>query len=458
MVRQILAGLVGLLAVGAAASAEKPQTASISDFLADTSGGYVGASGIIGLDGKLVRDVSTPKELVASVSQAFDKDSKDGFGIAFAPGRSRFERAAIDMTKVKPGSDTFGVPPLRRLWGSTTFSYAQNRTTVGPADYKQRALAVNVEYYLHIKDDPTFAAFTTFFDSDDKDCKTATAASGNDSSKLADVQRQIRAQTAASRVASLRAASVAAAASAAAASASSAAKAAPQMAKADATAKAVAAESAASAAGAEALVKQVAVDVDDAIDTAISRCAKKAGEAAKAKWNAPKATLLIGRGQLQGTGPSDPRLSLGHHVQFSLSASPENIHKVLEPGSSGQSLNQLTLAYNRATNVLDPASLAGTPTYKSHTKAAVRYTRAWDGDLTSYLLIEASTAKTSDGLAAAGTYKHAVGWDYKLGANMWIELRYGRSVARTGDKEETKALMTFKFSPEGTLSSLLAPK
>jgi hypothetical protein len=455
MIRQILAGLMCQLALVSAALAEE-RKASIGDFLADTSGGYVGASGIIGLDGKLVRDVATPKELVASVSQAFDKDSKDGLGIAYAPGRSRFERAAIDMTKVESGSDTFGMPPLRRLWGSTTFSYAQNRTTISSAEYKQRALAVNVEYYLHIKDDPTFAAYSVFFSKEDPDCIAAAKASGQDSSKLAEVQRQIRAQVASGQFAALRAASVASAASAAAASASAAAEV--PGAQANAKAKAKTADAAASAADADAGAKKAAADVDEAIDKAISSCASKAGAAAKAKWNAPKATLLVGRGQIQGTGPSDPRLSLGHHVQFSLAVSPENIHKVLNEDSSDGSRNQLTLSYNRATNVLDTTTLAATPAYKSNKRAAVRYTRAWDGELTSYLLIEASTAKTSDGVAAAGTYKHAVGWDYKLGANMWLELRYGRSVARTGDKEENKALMTLKFSPEGTLSSLLAPR
>jgi hypothetical protein len=46
---------------------------------------------------------------------------------------------------------------------------------------------------------------------------------------------------------------------------------------------------------------------------------------------------------------------------------------------------------------------------------------------------------SKQGSTEAGTYKYALGWDSKAGANMWLELRCGRAVARTVDKEETRA-------------------
>jgi len=433
------------VAVSQTHAEESKPAASLNDFLTDFSGSYVGAAGIIGLDGKLVRDVATPKEFVASINTARNSESKDGIGFAFTPGRSRFERAAVNIRNLDKEDQPITMPPLRRLWGSTTFSYAQSNTTIGSADYKQRALAVNIEYYLHLQDDPAFAALRKFRDSKSGSCAVARAASKDDPSKLAELQQQARNQATNSHL-------VAASADAAASAAARAVSVSPS----DAAARTRAEEAAARARSAAADAERKK-EADTEVSTAISDCAKAASDVAKTSWNAPKATLLYGRGQIRGTGPSDPRLSLGNHLQFTVSMAPENVHKMREEGSSVGSQNQLTLSINRATNVLDTTTIAGTPVYKSSTKGAIRYTRAWDGELTSYLLAQASTVKTKDGPIEAGSYKYAIGWDYKLGANMWIELRRGRSIARTGDKEETKTLVSLKISPDSKLASLFTP-
>ncbi len=427
MAKQFLASLTTLLAAAAGAQTDGSKSASIHDFLADTSGGYVGAAGIIGMDSKLVRDVSTPKEFVASVNAARNDDSKDGIGIAFAPGRSRFEKAAIDISKVE-FNDRNGrvMSPARRLWGSTTFSYAQNKTTIDGVDYRQRAYAVNVEYYFDINDDPTFAAHRKFMGNGGTDaCAKARTATGSDASRLASAQQQARGKATTSRVAAARA-------------------------LADSE---VAGADAGLAARAKAAQKEA--DADDALDTAIADCAKAATAAAKDKWNTPKATLLWGRGQIKGPAAGDARLSLGTHLQFNLAASPEYVANGFKDDETDTLKKSLvTVSYSRATNVLDTTTIATTPAYKTRSLFAARYTREMGGDRSSYLLGEVSTARSRDGGTDAGTYKYAVGLDYKLGANMWLELRSGRSIARGGNGEETKTLMSLKFAPEPGLASL----
>ncbi|CAD5372744.1 conserved exported hypothetical protein [Rubrivivax sp. A210] len=456
MNKQTTAGLIGLLAAVAAAQAADAKPPSINDFLADTSGGYVGAAGIIGMDGKLVRDTSTPKELVASINAVRSDESKDGIGIAFSPGRSRFETTAIDISKVEfNGANGFWMSPARRLWGSTTFSYAQNRTTIAGIDYRQRALAVNVEYFFDIDDDPTFAAYKAFAGMSKQDsCSTARKTTGNDAAKLAETQQQASARTTVSRIAAVSAVAAADTALATATAASAAAAMAPSE---KATATKLEAIAAASAASANANAKKKESEAEASVETALADCAKAATKAAKDKWNTPKATLLFGRGQINSMGAGDPRLSLGNHLQFTLSASPEYVANGFKEGKAdSEKKNLVTIAYHRAGNVLDTSTIGGTPAYKTRSNFAARYIREMGGNQASYLLAEISTAKSRDGGTDAGTYKYALGLDYKLGANMWLELRSGRSVARTGNKDETKTLMSLKFSPSPALSSLFA--
>lgn len=412
---------IGLFAAALQAGAATTE-AGLKDFLVDSSGSYVGAAGIIGLDGQVVRDVATPKEFVASINSVRSSESKDGVGVAFTPGRSRFERAVINLREVaadKAPSDLLQ-SPLRRLWGATTFSYAQKRGAIeGAGDFKHWAYAVNTEYYWNLADDPAMAAFAAFTreKKDGGECESAAKLVDHDPSKLAEALKQVRLWVTESALAEARAA-------------------------------------AGTGKNDEAAKKDSAKDLVKELDA----CVKAASKAATNKWNAPKMTLLMGRGYLQGSGAADPRYSLGNHVQLGLSMSPKQLMRSSDPADSR---GQLTLSIKRSTRAVDTTTLATTPVYKNLSLAALRYTHALGTStdaLTSYLLAEVSNVKSKDGPVAAGTFKYAGGWDYKLGANMWLELRVGRSVARSGAKEETKSLLALKFSPEASLSSLVSPK
>lgn len=427
----------------------------LNDFLVDNSGSYIGAAGIIGLDGQVVRDTASPKEFVASVNALRRSDAKDGVGVAFSPGRSRLERLMVDLSAMDQDKSAQGLlkNPWRRLWGATTFSYAQKRADLGVlGEHRFWAYAVNTEYYWNFKDDPAVAAYSALRDAGT--CQMARKQLGLDTSKLAASLKQVRLWVTESALAAARAEQVAAAAAAEAKLAAT---------KSDdgATAKAKAAELAAEAKSSAAKSDLTAVR---SLEQTLNDCVTQVNAAAVSQWNAPKLTLLWGRGQLQGTGAGAPRYSLGTHLQVAASLSPGY---PFDDQSTVSKQSQLTASYKRMTGAVDTATLASSAAYKNLSLFALRYTYAFgEGGnpgstgkgITSYLLAELSNAKSSQGALAAGTYKQALGWDYKLGANMWLELRTGRSVARTGAKDETKSMLTLKLSPEAGLAALMPAK
>lgn len=480
----------------------------LNDFLADTSGSYVGAAGIIDLDGKVMRDTSSPKEFVASINTIRRKDAKDGVGVAFTPGRARFEKLVVGMgalhgdykeakkrldekvakegrlvTGEEEGSlDRLALSPGRRLWGATTFSYAKKRGDVGTlGEHRFWSYAVNTEYYWNYRDDPAVAAYRVFIGDgktgsaeDPAICAKARSLSGQDASKLQDGLKQLRLWQTESAVALAKAEANAAQKEKEADDAEKKAAEAKKLNGADHpdTKKAAAAAEAASAANGKARTRKLEAEKEKGrapnVAEEVTNCINAASKAAVDKWNAPKLTLLWGQGYIQSTAAASSRYSLGNHLQLAASISPGHWSEKKEKDNYLKN-GLLTVSYKRSTNAVDTTTLAGTPVFNSQSLLAARYTHAFggkedspiakagstDGGINTYVLAEFSTAKSNTGGVAAGTYKQALGVDYRLGANMWLELRHGRAVAQTGDKYETKSMLTLKLSPETALAALM---
>lgn len=382
--------LVALLAAGPADAAEEN---TIKDFLFAHNAGPVAANDIIRVNKSVIADLQTPRDLALSLGSFGDRDTEKGFGLSFTPGRSGFDAVAVSASKYGEGS------LVRRIWGGTTFSYAQNRTS-GAAEYDQSALAVSTTFVLHHGDDPIVVAYKALATSEggvvqcpvEQEGLKAAATQGeleerrlveeftqaNSRTPDRDELQAIQRQAEAFRLAEI-----------------------------------------------EALA-------------ALRNCAHKVAAVVESKWNASRAQLMFGRGWTRPVSGAGPRVRLATHAKLSIGY-----------GVGADGLVNLTV--RRVADDLDPATLGGTPAYTSTNSAAVRYTyrASKKGDM--FALAEVSNVKESKNAASQADFKQALGLDKKVGPGLWLEFRYGRARRTDGSGLENKALFTLKFSEDTSL-------
>jgi len=415
----LLTLLLGLVA--ATSHAAEP---TIGDFLYTLGTGPMAANEIVQLDASAVSNLQTTKDLAVAIGSLGNASAKDGFGIAFTPGRSQFESMAVSLARYADKQE-----PLARIWGNTTFSYAQNKLAEGGVDYERSAWAVNVSFYMHTDQDPIVAArnavvretgtcapvLVRMFNSQHavlttgKTLKELMRLSENDEMPLEVIEwlsAQAKGQNKAppSSVAALL----------------------PQLA--NQLPKLIDAQ------------KSGAIKLEDSAKLAsdLNACADKARTDAKKRWNASQATFVLAEGRIKPTSGADAkRLSLGTHAAVAIA---------LGQGDNG--LFNLTL--RRVYKELDLDTLTTTPAYKNTTVAAARYTYGQPGRDT-YALAEISNVKQGTNTVSNLAFKQALGIDHKLAAGFWLEFRYGRARTSDGSKLENKALINIKFSPESTL-------
>lgn len=400
----------------------------LNDYLVNVGAGHIAANEIIGLAGSAVSNLQTPKDLVASLAALGDPSSKNGFGVAWSPGRSGSRLMGVSAAQYG-GLDA---KPLHRLWGSTTFSYAQNVKTINGTDHQQMGAAVNVSYYWNPASDPMVAGYRAFSGIDGGVCPEQSKAFDSAAKALGVSLNQQAARRAAELQLTpdqdLPAAELDAIA---------------RRAKADVdTLKANGVGTAKALRAKRDGASSTAADLP-ALDDALAKlgaCADKASKDAADKWNAPHLDLVLGQGWIRRDGSGGDRLSLGRYVTLALAWSTSELPN---------SLFNLTL--KRVDRELDLDTLATTPVYKASSIAAARFTYNMGAGHTTYALAEVSNAKDSKATVANAAYKWALGIDHALQPGMWIELRAGRSRVPGSTAEENKALFAVKFSPGATL-------
>lgn len=413
--------LANLLAGGALAA----EVVDIKDYLVDIGAGHVAAHEMIGLSGSLVSNLQTPKDIVAAVSALGDPSSKAGFGIAWSPGRSGFKPMGVPVSDYAAPGRT-----MSRLWGSTTFSYAQNKKSLQGVDYAQNAVAVHVSYYLNAKEDPVVAGYDAVRSAAATPCQEAARA------VEVDVEALGARTTAAMRAASVAKGNLALD---------------PQEIKAigdkarmelqqdtlqnDLPRRLQRTRAERSTSADEATRKTLSQRID-----ALAGCARGVADTARAKWNASQLTLVLGQGWIKGPASGDARLSLGRHAAVALAYSREEMPN---------SLFNLTL--RRVDRALDLGTIATTPAYKGESLAAARFTYGYGDGEKTYAIAEISNTKKGGATLADTAFRAAIGVDYRLAEGMWLELRAGRSRTSDGTRNENKAVFNLKFSPETTL-------
>jgi hypothetical protein len=358
----------------------------LKPYLADIAPGPQVAHDFLGVVHEAVTNIQSPQDILLVTGIGRGSGGKAGFGLAFTPGRSDFRGLSVS-TRDYVDKD------LSRLWGSTTFSYAQNEAQHGGAAYRQAALFMHLSYYLNPLDDPLVAAF--------KGVQRCTAGMAASKEGLDEVLKQQQAMEKAlgrrlneQELQALEAK----------------AKGAPQLAQAD---------------------------------EATRRCASAAADLARKKWNASHLGLALGQGWIRPAAGGQ-RLVLGRHLSLTAAAAP---------AGWGHSLFHLNL--QRSSRELDLTRLAGAPVYKSATQAALRYTYQPGETGKAYVLAEVSNARHHDVTQSTRAFKQALGVDYQLAKGLWMEWRWGRAGKDDGSGLQTKSLVNLKFTPSAGLPALL---
>jgi hypothetical protein len=368
-----------------AAEAAKPDI--INDYLANIGPGSTSAGEILGLSGSVINSVYSAKDLVGAIQTASGERSKGGFGISFTPARSSIDALAMPMERYLEKG-----PGLARVWGNTTLSYAQNRTSVGGVDYNQDAIAVRAVLYMDDASDPVVASHKAF---QSLACREEAAPQMILAAAKAEEVRLGRPLVAEDR----------------------------QRLKDQLTKQAPIRD---------ALVKDATLQAD---------CIKAAKKDASSRWNATQVSFVLGQGWIRGTTAGAQKLSLARHASL-----------IGAWGPNESSLLNLTVRRVDRELVLD--TLATTPTYKSFTLAALRYTVGIPGKSDMYALAEVSNVRKAENTVSNGAFKSALGLDMKAGENIWLEFRVGRNRTVNGSGEQTTALLNIKVSPSSGLDSL----
>jgi hypothetical protein len=361
----------------------------LKDYLVDIGPGAVGAHEILGLSSSVVSTLQSPKDFTAAVNTATGDAGKSGFGIAFTPARSGFKPLAVSI-----GDYATDGKNLTRLWGGTSFSYAQGAKTIDGLDYQRQALAVQINYFIDKSDDPSIAARSAFVN-----CK----ARWEDEDKFSEELMQ----------------------------------------RWDTKLKALGASQPPTEKQAAAFMEELKATTKADFAAAGAKCAAEGFKKAQAKWNKSQIGLTLGKGWIKGPAGGLGRTSLGQHAAVTVAWAPQELTNSL-----------FNLTARRVSREIDTSTLATTPVFKSSSLAAVRYTYGYGEDQDTYLIAEVSNAKASKLTESNSAFKSAFGIDRRIAKGIWIELRAGRSRAESSVREETKVLFNLKLSPEATVPSL----
>jgi hypothetical protein len=360
----------------------------LKDYLVDIGPGAVGAHEILGLPSSAVSTLQSPKDFVAAVNLATGESGKAGFGVAFTPARSAFKPLAVSIGDYSADGNV-----LTRIWGGTTFSYAQGDKAIDGVDYLRQALAVQISYFLHTGDDPSIAARKSFVE-----CQARWAA---EDKFTEEVLKRWEAKL-----------------------------------KALGTSKPTDEQNAAIMDELKATTK-----ADFAAEGA--NCAAKGFKDAQAKWNKSQVGLTLGKGWIEGPAGGLARTSLGQHASATLAWAPKEMTNSL-----------FNLTVRRVSHEVDTSTLATTPAFKASSLAALRYTYGHGEGQDTFLIAEVSNAKASKLTESNSAFKSALGIDRRIAKGLWLEIRAGRSRADSSGKSDNKVLFNLKLSPEATIPSL----
>jgi hypothetical protein len=147
------------------AQAQEGPDKNINAYLVDITGGAVTAMNLVGGGKSPITQIETSQDLVLAL-QPFTSgsDQKSAFGIAITPAKT---------TLFPMAGRTYVSSDVWRLLGNLTLSYAQNPGDIAGQSYKRTAFSVDTVYYIHLAQDPVYAASDAFKACADKEVDKA---------------------------------------------------------------------------------------------------------------------------------------------------------------------------------------------------------------------------------------------------------------------------------------------
>lgn len=174
------------------------------------------------------------------------------------------------------------------------------------------------------------------------------------------------------------------------------------------------------------------------VNTAIKACLKSnAGSTAKRSWNSTKFGFSYGVGKIV-SDDGTINASLGKTL-------------VLNATTNLKNDVEINFALRHTRDEVDTKTLSTTLDRKNYRLAALRITSSHDTERNLFWLAEISHSNTSTSAATNNVFKHAIGLDYRLTKDGWLEFRYGKARTSDGKSTENKGMMTFNFAPTSTL-------
>jgi len=161
----------------------------------------------------------------------------------------------------------------------------------------------------------------------------------------------------------------------------------------------------------------------------------------KTRWNASRVSLSVGSGWIKPESGAGSKESLGNSV---------TLGGILRLGDQGAGY----ISLRRSAHEVDLTTLGTSPTYKSSSLAAARFTygsKDENGGLK--FLGEISNADKTKSTESNSVFRYAVGLDKRVGKGLWLEFRLGRNHTVDGTSSQTTSLLNINFAPSSGLFS-----
>ncbi len=354
--------------------------ASLKDFLADQGAASVSAAALAGIGTTPLTVVQDTKDFAVLLSP-FDQEGKGG-GFVITPARVRNPLPRIDLM-------TEYVPSVWwRIAAATNISGAQGRTDVGGTAYRRRAFALATGAFFDKNDDPIYQRAVATLKVD------ASGTVVGDACLAAFFK---------------------------------AADAVPE-----------------AGPGAETGVAGVSLKPDLTKATAdYKACVEKVYADSRNRWFAPRWSLALGTGDAQ---PSAGGTSVRTGDVLALGVTYGRPWRTSATGAANPAAASflsgwaVTLAARHTRDEPVLASLASGPVQRQDTSLVVGRLAA--GTETWRMMVEASNNDLKKTAGGERTMKRAVGLDWRVAKDSWLNLRYGKRNKTTGSGDEGASLLS----------------
>jgi hypothetical protein len=360
-------------------SATGKDAASLRDFLADQGAASISAAALAGVGTTPLTVVQDTKDIAVLLSP-FNKDGKGG-GVVITPARVRNPLPRIDLM-------TEYVPSVWwRIAAATNISGAQGKSDVAGTEYRRRAFALATGAFIDKNDDPIYQRAVATLQVD------ATGSVVGDACLAAFFKAVDASQDAATG---------------------------------------------AETGVAGATLKTKLADATDKYKA----CVEKVYADSRNRWFAPRWSLAVGTGDAQpSSGGSSVRT--GNVVAWGLTYGrpwPTSATGAANPGAASfLSGWAITAVVRHTRNEAVLPSLTSGPVQRQDSTLAVGRLAA--GTETWRLMVEASNNDLKKASGGEATMKQAVGLDWRVAKDAWLNLRYGKRIKTTDGGEEGATLL-----------------